>query len=208
MWSITAASIARDVGSQVDFESKVWRQLIMIRFQALSSRRFQRGFHRSNLHRPTETTTPPSDRAYMVRQCMSKLKAQFAHRILVSRVECERSVNCENPGCIGGQQPAPTQHGFALDLIFRFPLSRLSQCPWTHCRFVLVYHIQWKLIELCCKRDKMLNEEPSRWIVGRFFFHKEHLAVAADRNACQSIPATSWDAIMLLSRNEGPKRVG
>jgi len=41
------------VAVQVDFESKYRRRYLISRFQALSSRRFQRGFDRVNLHRPT-----------------------------------------------------------------------------------------------------------------------------------------------------------
>jgi len=42
-----------DVVPQVEFESRSRKQYITLRYQALRSRRFQRGFHRFNLHRPT-----------------------------------------------------------------------------------------------------------------------------------------------------------
>ena len=44
---------AQDVAAQDEFESKVRKQYIKFKFQALSSMRFQRGFHRVNPHHPT-----------------------------------------------------------------------------------------------------------------------------------------------------------
>ena len=43
----------QDVAAQVEFESKVSKWSITFQLQALSSRRFQPGFDRVNLHRPT-----------------------------------------------------------------------------------------------------------------------------------------------------------
>ena len=47
-----------DVAAQLEFESEVRRRFIILWFQALSSRRVQRGFDRVNLHRPTMTPPP------------------------------------------------------------------------------------------------------------------------------------------------------
>jgi hypothetical protein len=44
---------ARIVAAQVEFESNTSKRFIMFMFQALSSRRFQLGFDKVNLHRPT-----------------------------------------------------------------------------------------------------------------------------------------------------------
>jgi hypothetical protein len=44
---------ALNVEAHVGFESKVGKRYFIIQFQALSSRRFQRGFDGVNLHRPT-----------------------------------------------------------------------------------------------------------------------------------------------------------
>jgi hypothetical protein len=46
-------SHVRCVAAQVDFESRSRKKYITIWFQALSSKRFQLGFDRVNLHRPT-----------------------------------------------------------------------------------------------------------------------------------------------------------
>jgi hypothetical protein len=40
------------LAAQIEFETKVCKQIITFWFQALSSRRFQRGFDGVNLHRP------------------------------------------------------------------------------------------------------------------------------------------------------------
>jgi hypothetical protein len=45
----------RDKAAQVEFETKVCKLSIILQFQALSSRLFQLGFDRVNLHRPTVT---------------------------------------------------------------------------------------------------------------------------------------------------------
>ena len=41
------------VAAQVEIESKTCKHFIIFQFQALSSRCFERGFDRVNLHRPT-----------------------------------------------------------------------------------------------------------------------------------------------------------
>jgi hypothetical protein len=46
------------LAAQVEFESNTRRQFIIFQFQALSSRRFQRGFDRGNLHRLTRSGAP------------------------------------------------------------------------------------------------------------------------------------------------------
>ena len=48
-----AAEAHLGVATQVEFESKTSKLFIIFQFQALSSRRFQHGFHRFDLHRPT-----------------------------------------------------------------------------------------------------------------------------------------------------------
>jgi hypothetical protein len=45
----------RDVAAQDEFESKVRRRFIILYVQALSSRRYQHGYHGVNMHRPTVT---------------------------------------------------------------------------------------------------------------------------------------------------------
>ena len=47
----------RVVAAQVEFENKVSNRFIIFLLQALSSRRFQRGSDRVNLHRPTGSRT-------------------------------------------------------------------------------------------------------------------------------------------------------
>ena len=52
---------SRDVAAQVKFESKLLKRFIMFQLQARTSRRFQRRFHRFNVHRLTpraRTRTP------------------------------------------------------------------------------------------------------------------------------------------------------
>ena len=51
------AARRRGVAAQVGIESKIWKQYITFQSQALNPRRFQRGFDRVNLHRPTEVPT-------------------------------------------------------------------------------------------------------------------------------------------------------
>jgi hypothetical protein len=46
---------------QVEFESENWKQFIIFHFQAIGSRRFQRGLHRVNLHRPTASSKGRED---------------------------------------------------------------------------------------------------------------------------------------------------
>jgi hypothetical protein len=41
------------LAAQVEFESRIGKQIILFEVQALSSRRFQHAFHRFNLHRLT-----------------------------------------------------------------------------------------------------------------------------------------------------------
>ena len=45
--------LRRGVVAQVEFESKFRKRFVMLQFQELNSRRFQRGFDRVNLHRLT-----------------------------------------------------------------------------------------------------------------------------------------------------------
>jgi hypothetical protein len=45
---------SRGVAAQLEIESNVKNQFISFQFHALNSRRFQHGFDRVNLHRPTE----------------------------------------------------------------------------------------------------------------------------------------------------------
>jgi hypothetical protein len=47
------------VAAQVEIESETWKQVIIFQVQAPNSRRFQRGFERVNLHRPTSPPSPP-----------------------------------------------------------------------------------------------------------------------------------------------------
>ena len=48
----------RGVAAQVEFESKILKQCITLELLGLTSRRFQLGFHRVNLHRPTVAWYP------------------------------------------------------------------------------------------------------------------------------------------------------
>jgi hypothetical protein len=53
MTGLAAGAACLGVAARVDFDSKVRKQVIILWSQAIRSRRFQRGFHRVNLHRPT-----------------------------------------------------------------------------------------------------------------------------------------------------------
>ena len=58
----------RVVAAQVGIETKVSNQLTISQYQAISPRRFQRGFDRVNLHRPTGSSgcggrTKPAEEA-------------------------------------------------------------------------------------------------------------------------------------------------
>jgi hypothetical protein len=63
-WGRELYKLPLSVAAQAEFESKIWMQSIFFVFQALSARRFQRGFDRVNLHRPTSPElsirNPPS----------------------------------------------------------------------------------------------------------------------------------------------------
>jgi len=52
----------RGVEAQVEFASKVWRRFVILESQALSSRRFQCGFHEVNLHCLTVAARRCADR--------------------------------------------------------------------------------------------------------------------------------------------------
>jgi len=55
-----------DVAAQIEFESKVFKRITILYFQALDSRRFQRGFQRINLHRPTMKNQAPQSYEYAI----------------------------------------------------------------------------------------------------------------------------------------------
>ena len=57
-----AGGRALHVAAQAQFESEVLRRFIILQFQELSSKRFQHGFHRFNLHRPTFRQVSPTRR--------------------------------------------------------------------------------------------------------------------------------------------------
>jgi hypothetical protein len=50
---VVQATKRHGVAAQVEIESVLLKQFTIFQFQALSSRRFQRGFDRVSLHRPT-----------------------------------------------------------------------------------------------------------------------------------------------------------
>jgi hypothetical protein len=55
---VSPTAPARAVTAQVEFESRSWKQYNAVYFQALSYRRFQLGFDRVNLNRPTVLAKP------------------------------------------------------------------------------------------------------------------------------------------------------
>ena len=50
----TPSGHAPDVAAQVEFDSRILKQFIIFGCEEISSRRFQVGFDRVNLHRPTQ----------------------------------------------------------------------------------------------------------------------------------------------------------